>query len=41
MTYPELIEYMHAYRNGDLTRDEFICAFYLWRIAQLTQLIVS
>ena len=31
MTYPELIEYMHKYRSGELKRTEMIFAICLWQ----------
>jgi len=30
MTYEILIECMHQFRTGKITRNEFMCAFEMW-----------
>ena len=32
MTYPDLKHMMFAFHNGDITRNEMICAIALWQI---------
>ena len=31
MPYSELIEYMHKYRNDEITKPEMMFAFMLWK----------
>jgi len=33
MSYKELIEYMHLYRLGEITKTELACAIAIWQIS--------
>lgn len=35
MNYTELIEYMHKYRAGKMSREEMACAIHMWQRANM------